>query len=166
VLDDFEQNPTTWKYIGGQEFPGATGSGTIDSTVAHGGKRSYRLEGDFSSGGAYVGMWRSLAMLQGRHFKTLRVWFKTSTLTWIQLRVSDASGQCHQKSFRLEPTSDWQEFVLRPEEILGGEHWAGANDGQWHGPATELGFNISHRFVTGTSSILWVDDLVVIPADP
>jgi len=165
VLDDFEQNPAAWKYVGGQEFPGARGGVFLDSDVAHGGKRSYRLEADFSSGGAYVGVWRNLGMLQGRHFKELRFWLKTSTLSWVQVRLSDSSGQCHQKSFPLEPTTEWQKFVLHPEDILGGEHWVGANDGKWHGPATDLGFNISAKTLTGTRGILWIDDLVAIPGD-
>jgi hypothetical protein len=118
VLDDFEQNPATWKYVGGQEYPGAKGGVSVDSTVAHGGKRSYRLEADFSGGGAYVGIWRNLGVLQGRNFKELQIWFKTSTMTWVSIRLSDSTGQCHQKAFALEPTTDWQKFVLHPEEIL------------------------------------------------
>lgn len=165
VLDDFEQNPATWKFVGGQEFPGAKGGVFLDADVAHGGRRSYRLEADFTAGGAYVGIWRNLGVLQGRPFKELRFWVKTSTLTWIQLRLSDATGQCHQKSFQLEPTTEWQKFVLHPEDILGGEHWVGANDGKWHGPATDLGLNISSKTLKGARGVLWIDDLVAIPAD-
>jgi hypothetical protein len=162
VLDDFEQNPATWKYVGGQEFPGAKGGVTLDSTVAHGGKRSYRLDADFSGGGAYVGIWRNLGVLQGRHFKELHFWLKTSTVTWIEVRLSDSTGQCHQKNFPLEPTTEWQEFVLHPEDILGGEHWVGANDGKWHGPATDLGLNISQKTLKGKRGVVWIDDLVAI----
>ena len=165
VLDDFEQNPATWKYVGGQEFPGAKGGVFLDADVAHGGKRSYRLEADFSGGGAYVGLWRNLGVLQGRHFKELQIWFKTSTLTWVQLRLSDATGQCHQKAFQLEPTTGWQKFILHPEDILGGEHWVGANDGKWHGPATDLGLNISAKTMKNSRGVLWIDDIVAIPVD-
>jgi len=54
-LDDFEADPQGWKFIGGQEFPGAKGSLERDTGTAHGGKGSYRLQADFSGGGAYVG---------------------------------------------------------------------------------------------------------------
>jgi hypothetical protein len=165
LLDDFEQNPATWKYVGGKEFPGAEGGVFLDTTVAHGGKRAYRLEGDFTNGGAYVGIWRDLGVLQGRHFKELRFWLRTSTLTRLSIRLSDSSGQCHQRSFALEPTPEWQQFVLHPEDILGGEYWAGANDGKWHGPATDLGFNISAQTIRGTRGVVWFDDLVAIPVD-
>jgi hypothetical protein len=166
VLDDFEQNPSNWKFIGGEEFPGAKGGVTLDSSVAHGGKRSYRLEADFSGGGAYIGLWRDLQVLKGRPFKELRLWLKTSTFARISVRLSDASRQCHQRSFPLEPTTEWQEFVLHPEDILGGEHWVGANDGKWHGPALDLGLNVSHtgfREKGVTRGVLWIDDIVVIP---
>jgi hypothetical protein len=165
VLDDFEQNPATWKYVGGQEYPGAKGGVSVDSSVAHGGKRSYRLEGDFSGGGAYVGIWRNLGVLQGRPFKELHIWFKTSTMTWVSIRLSDSSGQCHQKAFALEPTTGWQKFVLHPEDILGGEYWVGANDGKWHGPATDLGINISAKFLPTQRGVIWIDDIVAIPVE-
>jgi len=83
----------------------------------------------------------------------------------IQVRLSDATGQCHQKAFQLEPTTDWQKFVLHPEDILGGEHWVGANDGKWHGPATDLGINISAKFLPAQRGVIWIDDIVAIPAD-
>jgi hypothetical protein len=168
LLDDFEQNPASWKYIGGQEFPGAKGSVALDSTVAHGGKRSFRLEGDFSGGGRYVGIWRDLAVLQGRRIKEFQLWLKTSTVAWISVRLSDETGQCHQRAFALEPTSEWQKFVLHPPDILGGEHWVGANDGLWHGAPKDLGLNISTVTLIGpgsTRGVLWIDDLVAIPEE-
>jgi hypothetical protein len=72
LLDDFETAPKDWKYIDGREFPGAKGSLTLDAADAHGGKRSYKLEADFSGGGAYVGVWRDLASLKGRDVNELR----------------------------------------------------------------------------------------------
>ena len=90
---------------------------------------------------------------------------QTSTVTWLQVRLSDSTGQCHQKNFALEPTTEWQKFVLHPEDILGGEHWVGANDGKWHGPATDLGLNLSSKSLPGPRGVLWIDDIVAIPAD-
>jgi hypothetical protein len=168
VLDDFEQNPASWKYIGGQEFPGATGSVTLDSAVAHRGKRSFRLEGDFKDGGRYVGIWRDLAVLQGRPFRELHLWLKTSTVARISVRLSDETGQCHQKSLTLEPTTGWQELVLHPEDVLGGDHWVGANDGKWHGAAKDLGLNIGVASLISpgaTRGVVWIDDIVAIPDD-
>jgi hypothetical protein len=35
----------------------------------------------------------------------------------------------------LKSTKEWQEVVLNFEKLAGREHWGGANDGKWHGPA-------------------------------
>lgn len=164
VLEDFEQAPSAWTYVGGQEFPGAKGSGSVDASVAHTGKRSYRLEADFTGGGQYVGIWRSMAVLQGRPFKELRLWVKTDSLARMSIRLSDGTGQCHQRMLTLEPTRAWQELMLHPEDALGGEYWGGANDGKWHGPATAFGINVSRMsfdppVLRGT---LWIDDIRVV----
>src|SRR5262245_2487480 len=54
-LDDFEAEAAGWRFIGGEEFPGAKGALRRDTTRAHGGKACSRLEADFRGGGAYVG---------------------------------------------------------------------------------------------------------------
>src|SRR5688500_179520 len=76
ALDDFEKAPQGWSFVGGEEFPGAKGSLVLDSAVAHGGTRSYRLSADFTGGGAYVGTWRTLDVLQGQDFTEIRFWAK------------------------------------------------------------------------------------------
>ena len=60
-IDDFEGEPKGWKFVGGEEFPGAKGSFVRDTGRSHGGKASYRLDADFRGGGAYVGCWKDLA---------------------------------------------------------------------------------------------------------
>ncbi|HJT78171.1 MAG TPA: hypothetical protein VJ739_13285, partial [Gemmataceae bacterium] len=144
LLDDFENAPQGWTYIDGREFPGARGSLTLDSTVAHSGKRSYRLEGDFRGGGAYVGTWRDLASLRGRDVKELRLWVRAKEVRRVGVRLQDSSGQIHQKNggVPLKPTVDWQELVLPLADLVGGEHWGGANDGRWHGPLKGFGLNL------------------------
>jgi hypothetical protein len=137
LLDDFEDDPQGWTYIAGWEFPGAKGSLAIDAAEAHGGKRSYKLQADFSGGGAYVGTWRNLESLRGRDFNEIRVWVKAVNVTKIGVRIVDSSDQCHQKNggIPLAATDRWQEVVLKVADLGGGEHWGGANDGKWHGPA-------------------------------
>jgi hypothetical protein len=170
-LDDFEADPQGWKFIGGQEFPGAKGSLERDTDAAHAGKASYRLRADFSGGGAYVGCWRDLAALAVRDLKEIRLWIKSSNVAAFGVRINDASGQCHQKkAIPLAKTGEWQEVVLKVQDIVGDEHWGGANDGQWHGPATGFGLNISKGDVADAAKgTLWLDDataLVVPPGKP
>ena len=53
------------------------------------------------------------------------------------VRIVDDTGQCHQKSVDLPAGAEdgWREVVLKVRDLVGGEHWGGANDGAWHGPA-------------------------------
>jgi hypothetical protein len=98
LLDDFETEPKGWTYIDGREFPGAKGSLALDAADAHGGKRSYKLQADFSGGGAYVGLWRDLASLKGRDVRELRLWVKAVNVTSIGVRLSDNTDQIFQKN--------------------------------------------------------------------
>jgi len=129
-LDDFEKAPEGWKYVGGEEFPGAKGALNLDAAVAHGGRSSYRLDADFGGGGAYVGSWRDLASLKGKDVSELRFWGKADGISRLGVRLLDGSGQIHQGAVELKASPDWQEVVLRIASIAGGEHWGGANDGK------------------------------------
>ena len=166
VLDDFEGEPTGWTFVPGWEFPGAKGGFTLDTTSAHGGKRSYKLQADLT-GGAYVGIWRDLASLNGRDFKEIHFWVKGVNVTKIGVRINDSTDQCHQtSSVPLAATKDWQEVVLKISDLVGGEHWGGANDGKWHGPAKGFGLNIGKAsFPAGTplKGSINLDDVEVVP---
>lgn len=166
VLDDSESDPKGWDYIPGWEFPGAKGSLAIDTGTAHGGKRSYKLQADLT-GGAYVGVWRDLASLKGRDCTEIRLWIKAVNVTKIGVRINDSSDQCHQKNgVPLAATKDWQEIVLKVSDLVGGEHWGGANDGKWHGPAKGFGLNIGKdSFPAGSppQGSINIDDVEVVP---
>lgn len=165
-LDDFEGGLQGWRFVGGEEFPGAKGEMALDSEIAHGGKHSCRLRADFRGGGAYVGVWRDLASLKGLEFKELRFWVKASGVARIGFRINDSTGQCHQtKSIRLPGTIEWQPVVLKLSDLVGGEHWGGANDGKWHGPATGFGFNIGKDGLASGAAqgTLHLDDVELVP---
>ena len=162
LLNDFEADEKGWRYVGGEEFPGAKGSFSREGGAA-------RLRADFGGGGAYVGGWRELALRGVRDLTELRFRAKADGVTRLGIRLSDATGQCHQrKGFPLAATSEWQEVVLKIADLVGGEHWGGANDGRWHGPAQGFGINIGRDGLAAgrTQGELWIDDLraVVVPA--
>ena len=167
LLDDFETAPTEWKYIGGWEFPGAKGGLELDSAVAHSGKRSYRLDADFTGGGAYVGTWKDLESLKGQDINELRMWMKSKGVTTLSVRLVDSSDQCHQSSraITLPADSEWHEVRLKIADVVGGEHWGGANDGKWHGPIKGFGINIGKdALAAGTSkATLYLDDIEATP---
>jgi hypothetical protein len=163
ALDDFESNPTGWKFVGGEEYPGAKGSLALDPNHAHGGKTSYRLEADFSRGGAYVGSWKKLQALDLPEIEKFRLWVQARNLDRLGIRILDATGQCRQQSVELPPdvADGWHEVILKVHDSVGGEHWGGINDSAWHGPPRGLGFNIGKDVVVRGSSraTLWIDDL-------
>jgi len=164
-LDDFEKAPAGWKYVGGEEFPGAKGGLALDGAVAHGGRQSYRLEADFGGGGAYVGCWRDLASLKGRDVKDLRFWAKADGVAALGVRLVDSSDQLHQSAVTLAASPDWQEVVLPIASLAGGEHWGGANDGKWHGPLKGFGLNVGKNGLAPgrTKGRIWMDDLEATP---
>jgi hypothetical protein len=171
AVQDFEGTPTGWGFVGGQEFPGAKGSATVDASVSRGGRRAYKLQADFTGGGMYVGFWCDLASLKERDVKEIRLWLKTSTISRIGVRLADNTDQCHQKNggVALAPSTEWQELVLRIPELVGGEHWGGANDGRWHGPIKGFGLNVgkgTFRNAGESQGTLWIDDvdMVVVPS--
>lgn len=160
LLDDFEADLTGWWFKDGREFPGAKGSLERDAAVAHGGQASYRLTADFTGGGAYVGAWREVKDLLALDVTALRVWVKADGVKELGVRLTDTTGQCHQSKRTLKPGPEWQEIVLPFAELVGGEHWGGANDGQWHGPLTGFGFHIGSSAVgPAKQGTLWFDDL-------
>ena len=146
VVNDFEAESKDWTYTGGEEFPGSKGSLTRDTTTAHGGQGCGKLEADLSGGGAYVGTLCDLAALGFPEPSEFRLWVKARNMTTLAVRITDATGQCHQKrDIPLAATQDWQEVVLNIHHITSGphaEHWSGADDGKWHGQAKTLGLNI------------------------
>jgi len=171
VLQDFTQSPLKgMKYIGGEEFRGAKGSSAVDPTVLHGGHRSYKLEADFRGGGMYVGFYYDLTALKDRDVREIHLWIKTATVTTIGVRLCDETDQIIQRNggVRLAKTADWQEVVLKVADFQGSEHWAGANDGRWHGPMRGIGINVGKgAFWNRNEQVgaIWVADIegLVVP---
>src|SRR5450755_4141574 len=167
LLDDFETEPKGWKYVDGREFPGGKGDLALDAADAHGGKQSYKLQADFTGGGAYVGVWRDLASLKGRDVNGLRLWVKAVNVTSIGVRLSDDTDQCFQtKGVKLAATANWQQVVLKISDLVGSEHWGGVNDGKWHGPLKAFGLNIGKdSFAAGTAAqgSINIDDVEAVP---
>lgn len=158
-LDDFEAASQGWEYVGGWEFTGAKGSLEWDTTTAHSGKGSLRLDADFSKGGAYVGIWKVLPDFKGQYLKEIRLWASRGAVN-IGVRIMDDTDQCHQKK-RIPPakTDKWQEVILRISDLVGEESWGGTNDAKWHGPAKAFGLNIgTDSLAGGKPGTLWLDD--------
>ncbi|MDR3618595.1 MAG: glycoside hydrolase family 16 protein [Paludisphaera borealis] len=170
-LDDFEAEPRGWKFVGGEEFPGAKGSLARDASRSHGGKASYKLDADFRGGGAYVGSWKDLEPLGLPDVAEFRLSVHARNLGRLGVRIVDDTGQCHQKTVDLPNAAGegWCEVVLKVRDLVGGEHWGGANDGAWHGPPKGLGLNIGKDAVgrdANGRATLWIDNLSAVAVAP
>ena len=161
AVGTFENAAEGWTFYPGSEYPGATGSFALDTTTAHTGTASGLLSGNFSGGGAYVSTRRALPSLAAT---SLSLWLKTASLTWLTVRVTDATGQVHQQRLTLSGSTDWQSLGV-PRFDGGNQytHFGGANDGVWHGPATELELILDRGAIIGgaTSGSASIDDVAL-----
>lgn len=136
-LDEVLDDEVEWNFSNGQEFPGAKGAITIVKDEPIAGQSCLKLSGDFTKGGAYVETTRDLKNIDMTDLVAIHLKVKSDNVKSLGVRLVDATGQCHQaKRFALAADGQWHDLVLRPSNVAGGEHWGGANDGKWHGPAT------------------------------
>ena len=137
-LDDFVDGEIDWTLFLGNEFPGAQGTLTAEKDQPRAGLTALKLAGDFTKGGAYIDAGKELPK-DVQETQAIRLKVMSSNATGFSVRLIDTSGQCHQKKgYRLAADGQWKEFAILPSEVAGGEHWGGANDGKWHGPATSV----------------------------
>jgi hypothetical protein len=160
LVADFERETQPWEYVGGWEFPGAAGSAARDAGLVHTGNHAFRLDYDFSGGGAYVGTWMKLEHLTAPDVSEIRFWVLAPGLNGLGLRIADGSDQIHQSRITLQVTNDWQEVVAKIADAVGGEHWGGANDGKWHPRIKGVGINTG-KGNGNTVGTLWIDDFSV-----
>jgi hypothetical protein len=135
-----------WGFNLGQEFPGAKGGLDPVRDKDAPDEFAMRLYADFTGGGAYVGMRKSFSQLDVQTMRVIRMKIRSETAKSFALRLVDATGQCHQrKDMPITADGRWHDVEIVPEQIAGGEHWGGANDGAWHGSVTliELMLNTS-----------------------
>lgn len=137
ALDEVLQaGENDWEFTLGQEFKGAKGAMTVQKDVPEPGKYALKVAGDFTGGGAYVAATKQLPDGSGLRLESLTLTVRTSNCAKIGVRIGDGTNQCHQKKgLALQADGQWHDLVIKPAEIAGGEHWGGANDGQFHAPA-------------------------------
>ncbi|TWT77843.1 hypothetical protein Pla123a_16390 [Posidoniimonas polymericola] len=122
-----------WRLTLGPEYPGAKGS--LDPLPSASGKHGLALEADLSGGGRYVGAECDLGVLNAIDSGPIELEVRSEEVHALTVRLVDATGQTHQRrGFNFQANGEWQTLTIDPQVFVNGEHWAGANDGQWHGP--------------------------------
>ncbi len=145
-LDEIVDGKSEWRFSRGEEFPGASGSLTVVKEAPAGADSSIRLAGDFTAGGVYVAAIRNLSGLAVKEISAIHMQVRSDNAAFIGVQLVDGSGQTHQQSrTKITPDGQWRELVLHPQQIAGGEHWGGANDGKWHGLISQLAISLSDK---------------------
>ncbi|MBE3124016.1 MAG: hypothetical protein IMZ65_04360, partial [Planctomycetes bacterium] len=136
-LDEVEEGRTEWTFDNGQEFAGAKGSLSVVKDGPQEGQSCLKLAADFTGGGAYVQTMRDLKSVDMKDLAAITLKIKSDNAKTLSVRLIDSTGQCHQRGgVEIVADGKWHDLALKPAEVAGGEHWGGANDGKWHGPAT------------------------------
>ncbi len=96
-------------------------------------------------------------------------WVDADNLHTIGVQLVDVTGQTHQSFLPVPDVDGWQQITL-PSPTGDPSHsaWGGAGDGEWHGPAQQLGLVVNgwarSDAAQPTATVL-VDDIVVTSAD-
>ncbi|HEX4123121.1 MAG TPA: glycoside hydrolase family 16 protein [Tepidisphaeraceae bacterium] len=165
TIDDFEKDMAGWDYANGAEFPGAKGSLALDTTRAHTGHGSLRLETDLTGGGLYTGAWRNLDSLSGLDVEKIDFWVLSDNVKSVGVRLADHAGQTFQSGVTLPTGDGWHEVSLQIPDLIKGEHWGGPNDGKRRGPIAGFGINIGKTsFISDTAKgAINIDDITAVP---
>jgi len=160
-LDELlQEGEIDWGFNLGQEFPGAKGGLDLVEDQPEAGRNAMRLHGDFTGGGAYVGLRRSFEQLDIQAMKVLRIKMRSETAKTFSLRMLDGTGQCHQrKDLPFNADGKWHVVEFVPTEIAGGEHWAGANDGVWHDSIRLVELMLNDRSAEGKTADLLISEI-------
>jgi hypothetical protein len=149
-----------WGFNLGQEFAGAQGGLDLVRDQPEPGKNAMRLHADFTGGGAYVGVRKSFSRLEVQAMNVIRLRMRSTTTKSYALRLVDATGQCHQrKGIAFNADGQWHDVAIVPTEIAGGEHWGGANDGQWRDSVQLLELMLNVESHAGKQPDLTITDM-------
>lgn len=165
-------DPTAgWTFDNGSEFPGASGRLDADPDVKHRDSPSLKLTGDFTKGGRYVQVGRKFVPVD---IQELSLWLRNPDTANLTLRLIDSSGQVHQIALQTEASPHWQSITLPIQQFFAKrgsadavpgiakyESWGGANDSQWHGPATALYLLLGRNGEERGIQSLWLDDITL-----
>jgi len=162
-LNEIIEGEHFWGFHDGREFPGATGAVKVVGDQPEPGKSALEVSGDFSKGGLYVAAIRNLKEFGFRDIREIRLKIKADGLDTIGVRLGDGSGQTHQKkNVKIQADGQWHDLVITPSGIAGGEHWGGANDGQWHGSPQYVSINLGKPSGERKKVSLWIAEAKAI----
>ncbi len=141
----------TWQFSAGPEFPGAKGSLDTDK------KGIMHLHFDFNGGGNYVGAVCPLATPVG--IRSLSFNVKSPADARFTVRVTDAAGQCFQKSVSVP--GGWQS--VQCDMTNWSAHWGGVNDGILQPPIQAAGLLLENSDLAKPRGEILIRDVKIEP---
>ncbi|MFD0715768.1 S-layer homology domain-containing protein [Paenibacillus sp. GCM10027626] len=166
LIGNFESDEEVWQ-LGLGDQAGAKGEFVRDDVDAQSGQYAGKLSGDFSTGGNYVSLGKTLVPLD---VQSLAFSIKSSDIAKILIRIKDSTGQVHQQYVPLTQAG-WQQIEIT--KFDGGDNYTafgGANDKKWHGPAQRVEFLLEKPRLLGgkVSGSLWLDNVTAMapPQEP
>ena len=104
-----------WNFHDGREFPGAKGSLALEKEGSPSRGPALALQGDFSGGGNYVSMGRSVEPIDPRMISFNLRYPGASSLS---MRLEDANGTTHQLVLEIEKRDAWQRIQFPAEAFF------------------------------------------------
>ncbi|WP_161952919.1 sugar-binding protein [Paenibacillus sp. EZ-K15] len=144
TISDFEMADDQWDYTFGEQ-PNIQGSfEVIELEDAYTGQHAGKLNADFRQSSkdkaAYTAMRKEF---EGLELEQYAFWVRTSELTAVRIRTTDATGQTFQQKINLQDTADWQQVVVN--SVTSGQYWGGAANGKWNAPAKKIAIMIDRN---------------------
>lgn len=155
---DFETTRDSWW---GHHDTAISEAVRADDGVARSGRRSLRIDGDFSRGGWVTAIKQ---FDQPVDLRELSLWVRSDNLRSLNLRILSDSGQEIQRTIQLDPAAaDWQHITLT--DLPPGADPAKGRKLQLYGARTlvSVGFGKASLIDPGrTTASLWLDDVDVV----
>jgi hypothetical protein len=161
-LDNLVDGNTDWKAGIDRD---ATATVEVVKDQPEAGQNALRFAAEIKGPRGSARLKKSLKGQNLPDIQTVRMKIKSETATVFGIVLIDSTGQTHQKKGnRIPADGEWHDFAIDPLKVAGGEHWGGANDGQWHGPIDSITFtyNIGSDKVNQKPSML-IADIAAVP---
>lgn len=157
VLGTFENDRENWTLKMGAEFPGAKGSLERTNAAARTGDYGLKLTADFSGGGRYVELSKSLT--PSADATGVSFWLKTENVAAVGLRMADSTGRSFQQSCKVPDGSGWKQITVTDRD--GGVKPGWARNPEWHGPASGIALLVEKDSLEDKKKPgkVWLDDV-------
>jgi len=146
-----------WNLFLGNEFKGAKGNLEV---IKENDEYCLKLSADFTGGGRYIDIGKSLKFLNVNAIKSVFLKVKSDNVKSFSIRIIDSSGQVFQKKgFSLIPDGKWHNVVVNIEDFNGVEHWSGAKDGKVHQPIKNFRIVLPFYSSENKKPVLYLKDI-------